>query len=459
MLPTLLIVDDDEEIRTQMKWALAKDYDIRTAEDRASSITAFCEYHPLVVLLDLGLPPHPGTPEEGLMALTEMLAQDRFAKIIIISGQGEKTNALQAIGAGAYDFLTKPVEVEELKVILKRTFHVASLEQNYRELQVQLQAETFEGLLGTSTQMQRVFSSIRKVATTDAPVLILGESGTGKEMAALAIHRRSARKAGLFVAINCSAIPETLLESELFGHEKGSFTGAHVQRKGRIETASGGTLFLDEIGEIPLQLQVKLLRFLQEQRIERVGGRQEVQVDTRVIAATNVDLKKAMTEEEFREDLYYRLAVVTINLPPLRDREGDIPMLAQEFLQRNAAANGKEGLSFSRDALHAINAHSWPGNVRELENRVKRAVIMAEGKRLTAADLELERPSIAPLSLNLKEARESVEREVINRALRKHAGKITPAAVEMGISRPTLYELMDKLGIDKADRAGMKETP
>ena len=383
------------------------------------------------------------------MALTEMLAQDRFAKIIIISGQGEKTNALQAIGAGAYDFLTKPVEVEELKVILKRTFHVASLERDYRDLQVQLQAETFEGLLGTSTQMQRVFGSIRKVATTDAPVLILGESGTGKEMAALAIHRRSARKAGLFVAINCSAIPETLLESELFGHEKGSFTGAHVQRKGRIETASGGTLFLDEIGEIPLQLQVKLLRFLQEQRIERVGGRQEIQVDTRVIAATNVDLKKAITTERFREDLYYRLAVVNINLPPLRDREGDISLLAQEFLRRNVAANGKDGLSFSQDAFRAINAHSWPGNVRELENRVKRAVIMAEGKRLTAADLELESPSAAPATLNLKEAREAVEREVINRALRKHGGKITSAAAEMGISRPTLYELMEKLGLKK----------
>jgi two-component system NtrC family response regulator len=449
MLPRLLIVDDDEEIRTQMKWALAKEYDISLAEDRASALGAFSEYRPAVVLLDLGLPPHPGTPEEGLAALSDMTTQDRFAKIIIISGQGEKTNALQAIGAGAYDFLTKPVEVEELKVILKRTFHVASLERDYRELQAQMKADTFEGLLGTSPQMQRVFNSVRKVATTDAPVLILGESGTGKEMIAQAIHRCSPRKDGPFIAINCSAIPETLLESELFGHEKGSFTGAHVQRKGRIETASGGTLFLDEIGEIPLQLQVKLLRFLQEQRIERVGGRQEIQVDTRVIAATNVDLKKAITTERFREDLYYRLAVVNINLPPLRDREGDIPLLAQEFLRRNVAANGKDGLSFSQDAFRAINAHSWPGNVRELENRVKRAVIMAEGKRLTAADLELESPSAAPATLNLKEAREAVEREVINRALRKHGGKITSAAAEMGISRPTLYELMEKLGLKK----------
>jgi two-component system NtrC family response regulator len=452
MKPRLLIVDDDEEIRTQMKWALNQEYQVFLAEDRARALDAFTEHRPQVVLLDLGLPPHPGTPEEGLAALSEMIAQNQHAKIIIISGQGEKTNALQAVGAGAYDFLTKPVEVEELKVILRRTFHVAGLERDYRELQAQLQTETFEGLLGTSPQMQRVFTSVRKVATTDAPVLVLGESGTGKEMVALAIHQRSPRKEGPFVAINCSAIPEALLESELFGHEKGSFTGAHVQRKGRIESASGGTLFLDEIGEIPLQLQVKLLRFLQEQRIERVGGRQEIQVDTRVVAATNVELKKAIGEEKFREDLYYRLAVVVISLPPLRDREGDVRLLAQEFLRRNAVANGKEGISFSPDAIRAINAHSWPGNVRELENRVKRAVIMAEGRRIAAEDLELESPTAAPLNLNLKEARESAERDVIQRALRKHSGKIAPAAADMGISRPTLYELMEKLGIARAER-------
>jgi two-component system NtrC family response regulator len=324
MKPRLLIVDDDEEIRTQMKWALAKDYDVALAEDRPRALEAFREHRSPVVLLDLGLPPQPGTPEEGMATLAEILAHDPYTKVIIISGQAEKTNALQAIGTGAYDFLTKPVELDELKVILKRTFHVAGLERDYRALQAQVQTESFEGLLGTSPQMQRLFSSIRKVATTDAPVLLLGESGTGKEMAALAIHRRSPRKDGAFVAINCGAIPETLLESELFGHERGSFTGAHMQRKGRIEMASGGTLFLDEIGEVPLQIQVKLLRFLQEQRIERVGGRQEIQVDTRVIAATNVELKKAIAEEKFREDLYYRLAVVVIHLPPLRNREGDL---------------------------------------------------------------------------------------------------------------------------------------
>src|SRR5882757_7143588 len=389
MNPKLLIVDDDEEIRTQMKWALNKDYEIFLAEDRTSALAVFDEQRPLVVLLDLGLPPRPGNPEEGFSALSDMLAQQRFSKVIIISGQGEKVNALKAIGAGAYDFLSKPVDVEELKVILKRTFHVAGLERDYRELQQQFQTETFERMLGTSSQMQLVFNTVRKVATSDAPVLILGESGTGKEMVALGIHRRSARKDGPFVAINCSAIPETLLESELFGHEKGSFTGAHVQRKGRIESASGGTLFLDEIGELPALLQVKLLRFLQEQCIERVGGRQPIPVDTRVVAATNVDLKKAITEARFREDLFYRLAVVVINLPPLRERENDIRLLAQEFLRRAATKIGKSGLTFDHEAFRALNDHGWPGNVRELDNRVKRAVIMADGKRLTPEDLEL----------------------------------------------------------------------
>jgi two-component system NtrC family response regulator len=452
MKPKLLIIDDDDEIRTQMKWALSQDYEVFLAEDRTRALALLKEQRPAVVLLDLGLPPNPATTEEGFAALSEILREDSFAKVIIISGQGEKDNALKGIGEGAYDFLAKPVDLPELKVILRRTFQVAGLEKDYRELEQRLQVDTFEGMLGTSPQMQQVFNSIRKVATTDAPVLILGESGTGKEMAALAIHKRSPRKDGPFVAINCSAIPETLLESELFGHEKGSFTGAHIQRKGRIESASGGTLFLDEIGEIPLPIQVKLLRFLQEQTIERVGGRHEIQVDTRVIAATNVDLKKGIADGRFREDLYYRLAVVVLNLPALRDRENDIRLLAREFLRRCAAKNSKDGLVFDQDALRALSGHLWPGNVRELENRVKRAVIMADGKRLTPHDLELNGVSAAPHGSNLKEARESVEREMVQRSLRKHGGKIAPAAIELGISRPTLYELMDKLGIQRGER-------
>ena len=449
--PKLLIVDDDDEIRTQMKWALAADYTIALANDRASALEQFRAIRPAVVLLDLGLPPNPANPEEGLAILSELLNVDRSTKVVIVSGQSEKGPALRAIGAGAYDFVGKPVEMDELKLLLKRCFHLAQLEREYQRMQQELRGDTFEGLLGTGARMQTVFEAIRKVATTDAPVLILGESGTGKEMTARAIHQRSARKNGPFVAINCSAIPESLIESELFGHEKGSFTGAHAQRKGRIEHSSGGTLFLDEIGEVPLPIQVKLLRFLQEQCIERVGGRQEIAVDTRVIAATNADLKKGMSSGSFREDLFYRLAVVQIVLPPLRDRDDDISLIAQAFLQRSATENGKSGLTFSPDALRAIRQHGWPGNVRELQNRVKRAVIMSEGKRLSPADLELESLAATAQVLSLKEARERMEREMIGQALRRHAGKITAAAVELGVSRPTLYELIDRLGIAKPE--------
>jgi two-component system NtrC family response regulator len=442
----LLIVDDDDGIRTQMKWALARDYEILVAENRAAAVETFQAARPPVVLLDLGLPPQPANPEEGLAALSEILAADRLAKIVIITGQNEKEVALRAVGAGAYDFLCKPIEMDELKFLLKRCFHIAQLEREYRQLQDLWQAESFEGMLGTSPQMQAVFASIRKVATTDVPVLILGESGTGKELVARAIHARSRRRDGPFVAINCSAIPETLLESELFGHEKGAFTGAHIQRKGRIETANGGTLFLDEIGEIPLPLQVKLLRVLQEQRLTRIGGREEIQIDARLVTATNANLQKALSAGTFREDLFYRLAVVQIQMPPLRDRDGDIPLLAKAFLRRFAAQAAREGLTFDKEALHAMNSHPWPGNVRELENCVRRAVIMAEGKQITARDLGLTSAAVATAG-TLKAAREAVEREMIQRALRKHNGKISAAAAELDVSRPTLYELMDKLGI------------
>jgi two-component system NtrC family response regulator len=446
MNPKLLMVDDDEEIRTQMKWALTNDHEILLAENRATAVETFRLARPAVVLLDLGLPPQPANPEEGLATLSEILALDRLAKIIVITGQGEKEVALRAVGAGAYDFLCKPVEMEELKFLLKRCFYIAQLEQEFRQMHQILQGDAFEGLLGTSPPMRGVFEAIRKVATTDAPVLILGESGTGKEMAAAAIHQRSPRKNGPFVAINCSAIPESLLESELFGHEKGSFTGAHVQRLGRIESASGGTLFLDEIGEIPLRLQVKLLRFLQEQRISRVGGRDEIQIDARIITATNADLKKGMASGIFREDLFYRLAVVQIVMPPLREREGDIALLAQIFLQRFSAQGARNGLTFDKEAVRGLNSHPWPGNVRELQNCVRRAVIMAEGKQLTIQDLGLNSAARA-ISGTLKTAREMVERELIQRSLRKHGGKIAPAAIELGVSRPTIYELMEKLGI------------
>jgi two-component system NtrC family response regulator len=337
--------------------------------------------------------------------------------------------------------------MEELKLLLGRCIYVAELEKEYRQLQQSVCAEGFEDMLGASPQMQAVFAYIRKVAKTTAPVLLLGESGTGKEMAALAIHRRSSRKDGPFVAINCNAIPENLLESELFGHEKGSFTGAHTQRKGLMEAAGGGTLFLDEIGELPPGIQVKLLRFLQEQRFQRVGGRQEIQIDTRIIAATNVDLKQAVAGGKFREDLFFRLAVVVIKLPPLRERADDTVLLAREFLHRYAAQNEKTNLTFAPEALRAVNCYSWPGNVRELQNRVKRAVIMADGKRITEKDLELTSTADNTVTATLKDARENVERELIQQTLKRHLGKISSAAAELGISRPTLYELMEKLGI------------
>jgi two-component system NtrC family response regulator len=447
----LLIVDDDEEIRAQMKWALAKEYEILLAGDRAAALDHFRASRPPVVLLDLGLPPNPGTPDEGFATLSEILAIDNQAKVVIVTGQSEKDVARRAVGAGAYDILGKPVDMDELRMLLRRCFHVANLEREYREMQQQLSGGTFEGMLGTNPRIQSVFDTIRKVATTNASVLILGESGTGKEMAARAIHQRSPRKGKPFVAINCSAIPESLMESELFGHEKGAFTGAHQQRKGRIETADGGTLFLDEIGEVSLPVQVKLLRFLQEQRFERVGGREEIAVDVRVIAATNADLKKGMGEEKFREDLYYRLAVVQIQLPPLRDRDEDIPFLAQSFLQRISAEIGKSGLTFAPDAAKAIRQYPWPGNIREMQNRVRRAVIMSEGRRITAIDLELQNVDTNKSRTTLKDAREAVEREMLLKALKSHSGKITAAATELGISRPTFYELMDKLGIQKPD--------
>jgi two-component system NtrC family response regulator len=451
MKPTLLIVDDDEAIRTQMKWALAEDYEVHFAEDRKAAVESFEAHPPAVTLLDLGLPPRPNECDEGFAVLSDILAIDNTAKVIIISGQGEKHNAIQAVGAGAYDFLCKPVEMEELTLLIRRCTHVMELEKEYHKLQQSQRSEVFENMLGTSPQMQAVFAFIRKVAGTNAPVLLLGESGTGKEMAAAAIHRRSLRKDGPFVAINCNAIPENLLESELFGHEKGSFTGAHIQRKGLLETASGGTLFLDEIGELPPAIQVKLLRFLQEQRLQRVGGRQELQVDTRLVAATNADLKGLINSGKFREDLYFRLAVVTIRLLPLRERGEDVVFLAREFLQRYGSQNGRTKMVFAPDALRAMSRYPWPGNVRELQNRVKRGVIMTSGSRVTAKDLELERDrgAVSSAATTLRQAREHVEREMVEQALKKNSGKITSAAADLGISRPTLYELMEKLGIVK----------
>ncbi len=459
MKPKILIIDDDEEIRTQMKWALAADYEVALAGDRQESIEVFRTHCPQVVLLDLGLPPSPNDITEGMATLAALLTLDRSAKVIIISGQSDRENAVRAIGAGAYDFLSKPMDVAQLRLLLQRCVFVSALERDYRQLQDEERPGMFEGILGSNEKMEEVFRIVGKVAKATAPVLILGESGTGKEMVANAIHRRSPFKNKPFVAINCNAIPENLIESELFGYEKGAFTGANTQKIGLIETAAGGTLFLDEIGDLPPPVQVKMLRFLQEKRIQRVGGRQEIEVDARVLAATHVDLGKAIEEGRFREDLYFRLAVVVCKLPPLRERGDDVILLAQDFLKRFGKQNGRENLSFEPQALKAIARYPWPGNVRELQNRIQRAVIMADSRRIRSEDLEIESvsgsreagPPATDLSQGggLKEARETLERELVSQALERNDRNISASAKELGVSRPTFYELMNKLGISK----------
>jgi two-component system, NtrC family, response regulator len=464
MKPKILIIDDDEEIRTQMKWAVAAEYNVALAGDRKEAIERFREHRPQVVLLDLGLPPNPNDTTEGMATLAALFTLDRSAKIIIVSGQSDRENAMRAIGAGAYDFLSKPLDLGQLHLLLQRCVFVSELERDYRQLKNEERPGMFEGILGSNEKMEEVFKIVGKVAKASAPVLILGESGTGKEMIANAIHRRSPFKDKPFVAINCNAIPENLIESELFGYEKGSFTGANSQKIGLIETAAGGTLFLDEIGDLPPPVQVKMLRFLQEKRIQRVGGRQEIEVDARVLAATHVDLTNAIKEGRFREDLYFRLAVVVCKLPPLRDRGEDIILLAKDFLMRFGKQNGCDNLSFDSQAIKAIASHPWPGNVRELQNRIQRAVIMADSRRISCEDLEIVSVSVSKESGNsvnagtkvdvsqaggLKEARETLERELVNQSLDRNEGNISAAAKDLGISRPTFYELMNKLGISK----------
>jgi two-component system NtrC family response regulator len=402
-----------------------------------------------VATLDLGLPPHPRDVTEGFRTLNEILQEAPHTKVIVITGQDGKEHALEAIARGAYDFLRKPLELDELSVIVSRALHVYHLEQEYRSLQHRLSGDRFEDMVGNSDEMQEVFATIRKVATAEVPVLIVGESGTGKELVARAIHRQSLKHNGPFVAINCGAIPENLLESELFGHERGAFTGAHTQRKGRVELAQGGSLFLDEVGELPLLLQVKLLRFLQERQIERVGGRETIPVNARVIAATNANLNQAMAEGRFREDLFYRLGVVVMTLPPLRDRGEDILLLAHALLQRYASERSNAMKGFTRQAITALQNHGWPGNVRELENRIKRAVIMSQGPRLTPADLDLNTLYTDYERLGLREAREAMETELIQRALTRNQGNMTRTAHDLGISRPTLHELVAKYAIER----------
>ena len=444
----ILIVDDDESIRSQMRWALLKDYEIFEAGDHASALELTRKVHPFVVILDLGLPPKPREAEEGLKTLSEILIIDQRIKVIIVSGNTERVNALKAIELGAFDFFTKPPVIDEVRIVIKRALRMAELEEENQALQSRADAEGLDGILGNSSSMNHVYEIIRKVATVDVPVLILGETGTGKELTAKAIHRLSDRRDKPFVVINCGAIPETLLESELFGHEKGAFTGASSRRKGRIEYAEGGTLFLDEIGDLSFSLQVKLLRFLQEHIIERIGGREEIQVDVRILAATNMDLKKAIDEGRFREDLYFRLSVVSVNLPPLRERGNDSLLLARAFLQRYSREFKKNVRGFKDEAVKALSDYDWPGNVRELENRVKRGVVMSDGEWLSPLDLEFSSPDDSSKEiLSLHEARETMEKRLIGEALLRHGSNITHAARDLDISRQTLTSMINKYGI------------
>ena len=448
--PTILLIDDDPEIREQMKWALASNYELLEASDRHSALRCVRQALPPLMLLDLGLPPDTDGASEGLAVLRETLHIDPLVKVIVITGNSDRANAVAAIHSGAYDFIEKPVQLEVLKIILQRAAYLSKLEQENRVLQQQVEQKEFAGLLGASQSMQQVFRHIRLVGSSEVPVLITGESGTGKELVARAIHGQSKRSNGAFVPINCGAITDTLLESELFGYEKGAFTGAVQQRKGRIESAQGGTLFLDEIGDIPLGLQVKLLRFLQNHEIQRLGGKETIVVDARILAATNIDLQKAIKEGRFREDLYYRLCVVSIDIPPLRERGSDIPLLARMFLSRFSAEFKKPLKGFTPQAIEALASHGWPGNVRELENRVKRAVVMAEGWYVTPENLELQTTVSGVDASTLKASRDHREKELVRLAMEKSEGNVTKAASYLGVSRPTLYQLLARYGLKRA---------
>ena len=454
--PKILVIDDDESIRTQMKWGLIGDYDIYLAMDAASAMELVKTTRPPLVTLDLGLPPDPGGTSEGLKLLSEILEHDKSTKVLVVTGNPERSSALEAVNRGAHDFFTKPVNIEELKAILTRAYYVHSLETEYRTLQHRLDTSSFGEIIGSSAKMTEVFNIIRQVSTTDVPVLITGASGTGKELIARSIHSHSSRQDKPIIAINCGAIPENLMESELFGHEKGSFTGAHTQRLGRIETADGGTLLLDEIGELPLTLQVKLLRFLQDHKIERVGGRESIDVDVRIIAATNKNIKKLTKQGLFREDLYYRLAVVSIAVPPLKERDDDIIHLAKAFLNRYSDPD-RAPMAFRNDAEEAMKTYKWPGNVRELENKVRRAITFANGTTITPADMGFDESSTEPMSLDMKDAKIHLEVGLINKAIAKHNGNIKRAAGDLGITRPTLYSLMKKYGIKQPEGASDNE--
>ncbi len=443
-LPKLLVVEDDAGLQAQLKWSY-EDFEVLVAGDRATALAILRAEAPDIVTLDLGLPPDPDGTSEGFAVLEEIMALKPDTKVVVASGHGARESALQAIARGAYDFYQKPVDIDSLGLIVRRALQLHRLEEENRRLasKVEKGEKVLGRLITSAPEMVKVARTIERVANTKVSVMLLGASGTGKELLARGLHEASDRAGKAFVAINCAAIPENLLESELFGHEKGAFTGAIKTTEGKIEQAAGGTLFLDEVGDIPLQLQVKLLRFLQERVIERIGSRTSIPVDTRIVCATHQNLEAMIAEGRFREDLFYRLAEIVVRIPSLAERPGDPTLLAKSFLHRYAKEMNPSVRGFAADALAAMDAWRWPGNVRELENRVKRAVIMADEKLIHAADLDLAPPSDGTLNaLNLKSAREAADRKVIRHALARSEGNISSTAKMLGISRPTLYDLL-----------------
>jgi two-component system NtrC family response regulator len=445
-LRPLLVVEDDPGLQSQLRWCF-EGFEVTVAGDRESALSAVETLSPAVMTLDLGLPPDPANASEGLATLEAVLRMAPYTKVIVVTGNEDRENAVRSIGMGAYDFYQKPIDPEILGLIIERAYKLHELEKENRDLQQQT-SSPLDGVVANSPQMLKLCRMVEKVAPTSATTLLLGESGTGKELIAKALHRLSPRKDGRFVAINSAAIPETLLESELFGYEKGAFTGANKTTPGKIELADGGTFFLDEVGDLPQSLQAKMLRFLQERVVERVGGRKEIPIDVRVVCATHQDLPKLIEEGKFREDLYYRISEVTLQIPPLRERAGDQLLLARLFLDRFAKENNRPLKGFTSDAVAAMESHAWPGNVRELENKVKRAVIMAEGAYVDVSDLELEtvEPG-ATVSVNLREVRDEAERKALQRVLALAKDNVSQAAELLGVSRPTFYDLLSKHGL------------
>ena len=446
-LRPLLIVEDDPALQKQIRWAFDQ-YETLTAGDRETALAQVRRHLPPVVTMDLGLPPDPDSVSEGFKLLEEILTAAPETKVIVLTGQNDRSNALRAVALGAYDFFAKPFEIDMLGLTIDRAYRLYDLQQENVRLQLMHQPDVLAGLITRDPEVLRVCRTVEKVAVSDATVLVLGESGTGKELIARGVHAASSRRKQRFIAINCAAIPENLLESELFGYEKGAFTGAAKTTPGKIEVANGGTLMLDEIGDLPMSLQAKLLRFLQERVIERIGGRQEIPVDVRIVCATHQDLKALIREGRFREDLFYRLAEIVVTLPPLRQRGGDAALLAHAFVRRFADEYKRGGMTLREDVIRAIESHPWPGNVRELENCIKRAVIMADGNQISLEDVGLgEVEGCEDAVLDLRQAREDAEKRVIITALGRADGNVLRAAEMLGVSRPTLYDLMHRYGL------------